>query len=355
MNSKTTRRIVGCVAALAVVVGPALAAADQFGTDDLIPAMDSGQAYSERYSFSVDFDDGGHVGMDWTISNLGVRSGYGASEVRLRHPQLDNYHRSERESSGNWSYDSDEFGLDIADATIEAVDDGVFKLEYAGDDIRIELTFDNTIEMWRPATGGIEYGGDYYRFTMVSPRADVSGRIYRNGQWHDVTGTQSGYADHVATNVAPFDMATRFTRFRQYDDEVFVMWREVALTDDFGGGTETWIVVGVDDEIIYEDTNPDVRFGDVETDDETGYYIPHAVQVVSEARDRKLQLTLRKDEHHRTDLLEQHGTIARFVASAVSDPYQYDIHGDYALQVKVGDNQLRTLDEGHVTIDYVNQ
>lgn len=322
--------------------------------DELIPSMSSGQAYSERYNFAVDLDNGGHISMNWTISNLGIRNGYGAAEVEVRHSDIDDYHSSERESRRNWSYDENRFALDIADASIEAVDDGIFDLRYTGDDVRIELRFDNTIDAWRPPDGEVDDNGDFYRFTMVAPRADVTGRVYIEGQWHDVSGDRSGYADHVVTNIAPYNLATRFSRFRQYDDDVFVMWREMALTDDYGGDSNAWIVVGVGDELVYEDTAPDVRFGDIDYDAETGYHVPHAIQILSNNGDGQLQLTLREDEIHRTDLLDHYGRVVRMIASTVSEPYQYDIHGDYALQFDVGDHLIRTIESGHVTIDYIN-
>lgn len=357
----TTRLLLLCsFAAIAIVSAPLAAQASGWGSggqnasaDDLIPSMSSGQAYSERYSFSVSLDGGGHIGMNWTISNLGIRNGYGAAQVRFEHSDFDNYSSSERESRRNWSYDENSFKLDIADATIRAVDDSTFELNYDAGDVKAELTFENTIDMWRPGSGELGDGGDFYRFTMVSPRANVTGRIYRDGQWHDVSGTNSGYADHVVTNVAPYNLASRFTRFRQYDDDVFVMWREVDLTDDYGGDNPVWVVVGVGDEIVYEDLDAELRFGDVERDDETGYRVPHAVQVLSENADGNLRLTLRKDNINRTDLLEEHGRVARMIASSVSNPFQYNVEGDYALEVNVGDRRLRTMDDGHVTIDYV--
>ena len=358
----TTRWLLCCTAAVvAFVAAPTLAVAGapagthQISANDLIPSKSSGQAYSERYSFAVDLDDGGHVGMNWTISNLGIRNGYGAAQVEVRHPDTDNYSSNERESRSNWSYDEDSFQLNIADATVEAVDDSTFELNYDGDDVRIELTFENTIDMWRPDSADIDSGGDFYRFTMVAPRAEVSGRVHIDGEWHDVTGSNSGYADHVVTNTAPYNMADRFIRFRQYSDDVFVMWRDVDLVDDFGGGNSTWVVVGVGDEIVYADDDPELRFGNVERDGDTGYPVPGAVQIISETDRGDLNLLLRKDDMDRTDLLEHHGRIAQAVASSVSDPYQYDIHGDWALEVNVGERRLRIRDDGHVTIDYVNQ
>ncbi len=323
--------------------------------DELIPRMSSGQAYTERYSFAVDFDDGGHVGMNFTISNLGIRSGYGAAEFRFRHDDIDNYRYGERVSRSNWSYDEDNFALDIDKASIKADGDDAFILKYNGDEMRAELRFEKQMPMWRPGNGEIRQGEDYYRFMLVAPRANVTGRIFANGEWHEVTGTNSGYGDHVATNVAPFDLAKRFTRFRNYQDNAFVMWREVHLTGDYGGEKVSWVVVGVDDEIVYEDPNINVEFGNFQRDQETRYAVPHAAQLQSQQGDASLRFLLRGKEVDRTDLLESYGRVARAVASRVSEPYQYDVSGDYALEVTNADGEkLRITGSSHMTVDYVN-
>ena len=321
---------------------------------DLIPRMSSGQAYTERYSYAVDFDEGGHVGFNFTISNLGVRSGYGAAEVRVRHPDHSSHNYSERESRRNWSYDENTFGLDIADAQIKADGDDAFEFRYDGGDVRAELRFELQMDMWRPGAGEIRSGDDYYRFTLVAPRSNVTGRLFLDGEWHDVTGTNSGYADHVATNVAPFDLGKRFTRFRNYNDDAFILWREVHLTSEYGGGTATWVVVGVDDEIVYEDADAELQFGNLERDEETRYQVPHAAQVASSQGDSRLRFLLRGDEVNRRDLLESYGRIARTIASRFSKPFEYNVKGDYVLEVVVDGEPVRLRGSSHFTVDYVN-
>lgn len=323
--------------------------------DELIPRMSSGQAYTERYSFAVDFDEGGHVGMNFTISNLGIRSGYGAAEFRLRLPDRDNYSYGERVSRSNWTTKEDTFALDIDDAQIEAEGEEAFILRYNGGDVRAELRFEKQMPMWRPGNGEIRKGDDYYRFTLIAPRSNVTGRIFVDGEWRDVQGTNSGYADHVATNVAPFDLAKRFTRFRNYQDNVFVMWREVHLTDDYGGDKVSWIVVGKDDKILYEDANINVEFGNLRRDSETRYAVPHAAQIKSKQGDASLRFLLRGEEVERNDLLESYGRVARAFASRFSEPYQYNVSGDYALEVKDGKGEsLSITGSSHITVDYVN-
>lgn len=323
--------------------------------DDLIPSMASGQAYSERYSFAVDLDGGGHIGMNLTISNLGVRNGYGAADVRVRLPDHDNYSSSERLSSRNWSYDENKFQIEIADTEVKAISDDTYQLNYRGDDVKVELQFENRIDMWRPGSGEIRNSDDYYRFTIVSPRADVTGRVHIDGKWRDVKGTRSGYADHVVTNVAPYNLGKRFSRFRQYDDNVFIMWREIDLTRDFGGTSVTWILVGVGDRIVYQDTNATVKFGQIERDDDTGYRFPRAVQIQSSQGDNSMRLMVRGEDVKRRDLLAGRGRMVRAIASAVSEPYQFDVHGQYALELVIDGKRLRTMSAGNMTMDYVNK
>ena len=330
------------------------ASGQQATVSDLIPSMSSGQAYSERYSFAADLDGGGHIGMNWTISNLGIRNGYGSSEFRINLPDHDNFRVNERVRRSQWSYDEDSFGLDIANSKIKAVDDGVFEIDYDDGEVRAELRFESRIPMWQPGSGELRSDDDFYRFTIIAPRADLSGRVYVDGQWHDVKATQSGYADHVSTNIAPYNMGKRFSRFRQYSDDVFIMWREIDLGAAFGGRTVTWILVGIGDEIIYEDVDAELRFGNLERDDETDYQIPHAIQVLSNNGSDKVRLTLRGEDVDRRDLLAGQGRMVRSIASRVSNPYRYDVEGRYALELEVGERRLRKVDEGLVTIDYVN-
>ncbi len=323
--------------------------------DDLIPSMSSGQAYSERYSFSFNPDQGGHIGINLTISNLGVRSGYGASELRLDMPDRDRYSKSERESRRNWSYDEESFGLQIADAELRADGENAFEYRYDDGDVKVELRFEKRVPMWQPGNGEIRSGDDYYRFTLVAPRSRVTGRVYIDGEWHDVSTEDSGYADHVVTNVAPFDLGKRFTRFRAYEDDVFILWREIDLTSKYGGRPVTWVVVGVGDEIVYEDANAEVRFGEVERHESSGYQVPHAAQVRSDKGDDQLRFLLRGDDYNHRDLLASYGRVARMVAGSLSDPHQFNVEGRYALEVTVDGRPLRVTGENRFTIDYVNQ
>ncbi|RAL23879.1 hypothetical protein DL240_06945 [Lujinxingia litoralis] len=328
-------------------------AARQVSMRELIPRMSSGQAYSERYGFSVDLEGGGHIGMDFTISNLGIRSGYGAAQVRVRLPGQERYEYGERVGRGDWTTASDRFALDIARTQVEAQGADSFVLRHDGD-VKVELTFRNTMPMWRPGTGQIRQGEDYYRFTLISPRANVEGRVQIDGTWHEVRAERAGYADHVATNVAPYDLAKRFSRFRDYNDDVFVIWREIELTEQFGGRTLTWAMVGVGDRIVFSDAAATLRPGNVNADSETGYQVPQAVQIEGESGQGQMRFVMRGDRVKKKDLLASYGRAARLVASALSKPWEYTVHGDYALEVEVGGRTVRKRGRAHYTVDFVN-
>lgn len=357
----------GCTATIALVVvtvalGVGAVASAATPTDsgeagsmsDLIPRMSSGQAYSERYSFAVDIDGGGYIGINFTISNLGFRSGYGAFEVFIDLPGRKNYDNSDRVGRRDWTYGEEDFELDIDAASIEAVGDDAFELNYDGGDTEVSLRFQNRLPMWRPGASEIRKGDEYYRFMLVAAAADVEGRVKLDGEWSDIEGTRSGYGDHVATNIAPYNLATRFSRFRHADDEAFVMWREVALTEDFGGDTTAWVVVGVDDEIVFEDAGAQIDFDGVERDEETGYDVPGSVEVRAAQGDEKVRFSLQVDDVEGRDPLAGRGRAARMIAAAVSDPFQYNLRGPFGLELDVGGQRIRLDDSGHVTIDYIN-
>jgi len=356
--------MMGLIVACALSAVPSLASAQvqgwsegsasgQVSMRDLVPRMSSGQAYSERYGFAVDLDGGGHIGMDFTISNLGIRSGYGASQVRVRLPGQERYEYGERVSRGDWTTAGDRLALDIAKTQVESRGDDSFVLRHDGD-VKVELTFRNTMPMWRPGSGQIRQGDDYYRFTLIAPRANVEGRVQIDGVWHEVSADRAGYADHVATNVAPYDLAKRFSRFRDYNDDVFVIWREIELSEKFGGRTLTWAMVGVGDRIIFTDPDAQLRPGNVRPDSSTGYQVPHAVQLEGDSAQGQMRFVMRGERVEKKDLLASYGRAARLIASALSKPWQFNIHGDYALEVDVGGRTLRTRGGGHYTVDFVN-
>ncbi len=320
----------------------------------LVPRMSSGNAYTERYGFSVDLEGGGHIGVDFTISNLGLSSGYGASSVRVDLPGMSKkYDKSEKMSKGKWSHAKDRFYLDIAKTTVEGIGNDTFVLKHDGD-VKFELTFKNTIPMWSPGAGEIKVDGGYYKFNLIAPRANVSGKVFVDGAWREVKANREGYADHVATNVAPYDLAKRFSRFRHYNDDVFIIWREIQMEEKYGGETFTWVMVSYRDKIVFSDANATVRFGNVKPDATTGYNVPHSLQIESKDGKDSVTLVMRGSSYKRKDLLASYGRAARMIASTLSKPFQYTIPSEYTIQMTVQGATANVAGKSHYTIDYVN-
>lgn len=322
---------------------------------DLIPKMSSDEAYTERYTFAVDLDDGGHIGVDWTVSNLGWGDGRGGAAVRVRLPGRDKYKFSKQAGEGDWTYSKKKFDIDIADTRVRARGKDTFVVTHKGDDISFRLLFKNTTPMWKPGSGRIKVKDGYYMFNMLAPRATVTGEVTVGGKTLEVKGTKRGYADHVATNIAPFDFAKRFSRFRTYNDEVFVMWREIKLHRDYGGRSYTWAVVGYKDKIVFSDPDAKVRFARLRKDPKGGYKFPMAVQIDGRDGNDSIKLVMRGKSFKRVDLLENYGTAAKVVASTVSNPFRYTVKCKYTLQMEIQGAKAKVSGNARFVLDYINE
>lgn len=322
---------------------------------DMIPEMSSDEAYTERYGFAVDLDSGGHVGVDWTISNLGWGDGMGAVAVRVRLPGHSHYEMKKKVDEGDWSHSTKKFDINIADTRVRARGNNTFVVTHKDDKVSFRLVFKNTTPMWKPGTGQIKVKDGYYKFNMLAPRAEVTGWVSIGGKKVKVRGTKSGYADHVATNIAPFDFARRFTRMRTYKGDVFVMWREVKLHPDYGGRSFTWVVVGYKDKIVFSDPDAKIRFARMRKDPKGGYKFPMAIQIDGKSGKDSVKLVMHGKRFKRTDLLENYGAAAKMVASTVSNPFRYDIKGKYTLQMVIGGAKAQVSGNSHFVMDYINQ
>ena len=322
---------------------------------DLIPKMSSDEAYTERYGFAVDLDNGGHIGTDFTISNLGWGDGHGGVTVRVRLPGHEHYEFGEKVDDDEWTYSDKKFDIDIANTRVRARGKQSFVLTHQGEEVQFRLVFENTTRMFKPGTGTITVEDGYYKFNMLAPRANVKGEVTIGDKTIKVKGTEKGYADHVATNVAPFDFAKRFSRFRTYNDDLFIMWREVKLHADYGGRSFTWVVVGYKDNIVFSDPDAEIRFARLRKDPKGGYSFPMAIQVDGNSGKDSVKLVMHGKRFKRTDLLESYGAAAKMVASTVSNPFRYDIKCKYTLQMVIQGAKAQVSGRSHFVMDYINK
>jgi hypothetical protein len=319
----------------------------------LTPKMSSEEAYTERYSFAVDLDGGGHVGVDFTVSNLGWGDHHGGASVRVRMPGSKKYEYNKKVDDGEWTFSKSGFALNIASTSVKAKGKNTFIIKHNGR-VKVDLKFVNRIPMWRPGNGQITVEDGYYAYDVIAPRAEVTGRIFINGVWKDVRAERSGYADHVATNIAPYDFAKRFSRFRQYKDDLFVIWREITLESDHGGKSLTWIMVGYKDQIVISDSNARLRSGKIKRDSKTKYPVPFALQVDGKRGGDRVKLVMNARKKKRKDLLASYGAAAKVVASSVSEPFRFDLACDYTLQMTIKGSNATVRGSGHYSVDFIN-
>jgi hypothetical protein len=320
----------------------------------LVPQMSSEESYTERYTFSANLDGGGHIGADFTISNLGWGDGQGAVQVRVKLPGQKNYTYSKKVSEGDWSFAKNKFHLDIANTSVTGKGTDRFQIKHQGKDAKFDITFKNTISMWQPGDGRIDTDEGYYKFDVIAPRADISGKVYIGGKWHEVTGSQEGYADHVAMNVAPFDLAKRFMRMRTSKGDVFIIWREITLTEALGGESMTWVMVGYKDKIVFSDPDATISIGKSIKDPKTGYRVPLSVQIDGDSGKDSIKLVVRGKRFKRKDLLASYGSAARAVASTMTEPYAYTVEAKYKLKMTIGGATAVVGGESHFVSDFLN-
>jgi hypothetical protein len=325
---------------------------------DLVPAMSSGEAYSERYGFSAKIDGGGEVLVNFTISNLGWGDGSAAVKVRVDLPDRDEYVYQKKVGRSEWSFSENKFRLKVADTQVRGKGDNTFIVEHNGDlQLRMKLT--SKLPMWSPGNGEITVGdGYYYRLHAFALRSDMTGKVKPKGEsWTEIKGTRSGYGDHVATNIAPFDLGTRFSRFRVYDDEndVFAMWREIELTDDYGGKSLSFLVVGYKEQIVFSDPDAKTTYARRVKDTKTGYRLPYAVQIDGKKNGDKVRVVLEATKVDRKDLLKGYGGVTRMIASQISQPWNYYFNCDYKIQMTIGGSTAKVQGEAGYVIDFVNK
>ncbi len=317
---------------------------------DVIPEMSDNEAYSERYGFAVDLDGGGHVGVDFTISNLGWGNGKGTVEVRVISANKQKYKFTKSFDDDEWSYNKGKFLIQMGTTKVQQEGANSFRLTHKGEK-SFDIVFDNKMPMWRPGRGKIKVGDDgYYEFNLIAPRADVKGNV--NGV--AVTGLRNGYADHVATNVEPYNFATRFTRMRNYNGDIFVMWREITLTKDAGGKSLTWVMVGYKDEIVFSDARARLKEGRIKVDPLSNYRIPLSLQIDGKDGADSIKLVMRGKTYKRTDLLDSYGDAAKLVASAFAKPVRYTVDCDYQLQMTISGSTATVSGDTHYVVDQIN-
>ena len=133
-----------------------------------------------------------------------------------------------------------------------------------------------------------------------------------------------------------------------------VVWREMQMTEEHGGETFAWVLVGYKNQIVFADAGADLKFGKLREDGETGYKLPFAVQLDGKTGKDSIKLVMKGKRVKKTDLLASYGAAAKAVAGAVSNPFRYSFPGTYTLEMTIQGVTAQVKGKGSYTIDFVN-
>ena len=323
-------------------------------TRDFVPNVTEEEAYTERYTFKITPDTGGHIDIDLTLSNLGWGDGNGAARVKVERPNEPTYAFSKKVSRDEWTSNEESLDLSIAGTRLKAINANSFEIEHVNGDTTLSLKFQNNVPAWMPGRGRIDVkDGGYFKFHVLAPRATVTGKLVHEGETYEITSTAGTYADHTATNVAPFDLATRFSYFRAYEGDVTLVWREIKLDESHGGESLTWVLVGYKNQLVFADAGANLKYGQIREDETNGYRLPYAVQLDGTNAKDTIKLVMKGKQVKKTDLLANYGPAAKAVAGAVSNPFRYSFPCTFTLQMTIQGVTAQVKGKGSYTVDYV--
>lgn len=318
----------------------------------LIPKLASGQAYSERYTFSALLSDGSDFYLEMTISNFGWGDHSAATATRLELAGHSPYADKQTMDKDEWSFNKSKFQMTMGRSSVEVVKEGEYRVRHRGD-VEYDLIFKNILPSWRPGSGEIRADGDYFRLGLIAPRASVTGRVKIDGKWVDVTSRQ-GMADWSVTTIAPFDLAKQFGRFRATRGDTYVAWRSIKLSEDLGGEEVVWVMVGKGNKIIFEDASATIEKRAIKKDKKSGYNVPYEVIIRGSDGGQVLELTLENPGRYQvSDLLDSYGSVTRFLAQRFTKPFQFNANVKWRLNIK-GDSPLELNGRGPFGMDILN-
>lgn len=361
---KTTRaRLATALAAFLLVALPSTAFAQQMWTDgsgsavtegDLMPALASSESYIERYNFKADLDSGGNVKINFVISNMGWGDQTAAAKVHLKLPDHGKYKFKKKKEKGSWSSADDKLRLSVANTTLTYPEKGKYVIEHEGEK-SLRVVFENRLPAWQPGNGELKSGSSFYRNQLMAPRASVKGTVDWDGEEVEFSSEKNGYAEHTATNVAPYKMARRFSWFKTFNGNVTVAWKYIDLSEEFGGEDVTWIAVGYNRRLVFSSGDASMKFGRMQPDGTSGYRVPRAAQVEAEDGDDSVKFVHKGSSYDRKDLMKNWGGVARTVASSVTNPYRFDVPGTYKFQMEIQGAKAKVDGEEQFTIDILNE
>jgi hydroxyneurosporene synthase CrtC len=332
--------------------------AKSVGLADYLPHLKDNESYSETWSHGVWTDDGRFmIGVDFVISNLGVGDHNGAVSAEYVDDAGKKTKCKVEYDSDEWSWSKDRFALKFGSNTLEGGKAGL-QISLSCKNLKMDLKYENEVDPIKPGSGQLRFGDNDGSYNMVftSPRAKVTGTVTRGNQKFDITGI--GYADHSYMDIAPYDQARRWFRFKSIKKDLSVIFAEMETTEEYGRVTRGWAILADSNGKIV--VTPRVNFscdGFIkDTRSSEGYRIPRrvrlaAVEGTTQATGSMVMTKLKETR----DPLAQLGIIKRAIVKRYTKPRDYYISCNVKLRIRSKDKEDRLLeDTGTYRFYYVN-
>lgn len=313
-----------------------------------VPANQDGANFSEQLRVVVPLEGGGEVFTRLTVTNVAKFDGRAELFAKVELPDGRIFRARERRDRGAWTHGADRLEVRVGEAQIVGTV-GRLEVRVRSDEMDLDYVITSPVAPVRPAGGSLALGGVFYTTTIVVPRGAMRGTLTIHGgegapapalggeaggsdaeddaadpddpDDPDDAGAPAGmpgqvslagvaFAEHRATDIAPYRMARRWFKVSDVSAERTVVLSVFEKGPDLGGGRQGWaMITGAEGLEFYV---PDLalvpRPGAIDAD--TGYELPAYVYFAAEPRGprgivRGNELSERRDDLARLSALER--------------------------------------------------
>ncbi len=312
---------------------------------DFGPHLFSNESYSEFWTIDSWLPDKSYIGIDIAITNIGVGDHKGGFKARFVDPGGGKSECKAEYDDDEWSYAKQGFSMKFGKNSIGG-DLQKISVKVRCKKLEMDLVFTNQAPPVCPGSGILKFGqGDgVYSMVFPSPRAHVTGAVRRGGKTIEVDGVSFG--EHSYSDMAPYNQARRWFRFKHITADISVIMTEVESTREYGSAHNGWVLVSDNNGKIVATTRARFDFEGFIKDkhSDEGYTIPRRVRIVAVDGDTSVigtltMTSLRKIEDPTASL----GFLKRSIIRRFTKPRDYYINCKMQMKIKKGD-QEKTID-----------
>ncbi len=325
--------------------------------EDFRPHPADRESYHEEWSHGVWLEDGGNIGIDFVISNIGMGDGNGAVRASYKAPNQKRIKCIQKFDDDEWSYGKKgAFYLQYGKNRLEGDLKGL-RLTVRCKTLDLDLHFETLIPPAKPGGGVLRFGKKDGQYSMVfpSPRARVTGTARVKGQAIQIAGI--GHASHSRTTMYPQDQIRRWFRFKQVDANFSIIMAELESEEDYNHSTHGWVLI-LDKEgrlLVSGKTNFSFDSYLQDQKSEEGYRVPRRVRFAAvDGPNQATGVLKMKEITSISDPTADLGMIRRAFVRRFTKPKSYRMSCQYDIKVKTPAGDRRFQGEGSYQFMHVN-